>query len=150
MNRAQKAMEMFDRNVNCSQSVLWAFAGDYALEESDALRVATGFGGGMGRMANACGAVTGAFMVLGLARGMRTPEEQSKKSATYGLVQEFARRFTAKNSSIVCRDLLGVDISTPEGSKAANEAGLFNTTCRALVGDAVKILEEMLDSKAAK
>jgi C_GCAxxG_C_C family probable redox protein len=148
MDRAKHAMDFFDKKANCAQSVLWAFASDYGMDEKTALRVATGFGGGMGRMANVCGAVTGAYMALGLARGMSSLGEQEKKTAVYGLVREFTRRFTEKNSSILCKDLLGFDISTEEGHSAAVEKGLFKSTCPALVGDAVKILEAMLVEKA--
>jgi C_GCAxxG_C_C family probable redox protein len=150
MEKSQRAREFFDKNANCAQSVLMAFAKDYGMDAETALRVATGFGGGMGRMGNVCGAVTGAFMAFGLARGMCKPEEQDKKTATYDLVREFSRRFTEKYPGIACKDLLGVDISTPEGSKAADAAGMFKTKCPAFVGDAADIVEKMLAEKSGK
>jgi C_GCAxxG_C_C family probable redox protein len=150
MEKSQSAKEFFDKNANCAQSVLMAFAKDYGMEAETALRVATGFGGGMGRMANVCGAVTGAYMALGLARGMRKVEEQDKKTATYDLVKEFTRRFTEKYPGILCKELLGVDIGTPEGSKAANAAGMFKTKCPAFVGDAADIVEKILSEKSGK
>jgi C_GCAxxG_C_C family probable redox protein len=150
MTRSEKAREVFDKNANCAQSVLLAFAEEYGVDGGTALRAATGFGGGMGRTANVCGAVTGAFMALGLARGMRTLEEQDKKTATYDLVKEFSRRFTEKHKSILCKDLLGVDISTPEGSKAANAGALFKTQCPIFVGDATEIVEKLLEEKGGK
>ena len=147
MNRAENAAVLFDRNANCSQSVFQAFAGDYGVEDAVALRIATGFGGGM-RIPSVCGAVTGAFMALGLARGMGSVAEQDKKKATYALVQEFTRRFTQKHGSVMCADLLGVDIMTAEGNKKASDQGLFGTKCRQFVSDAVTILETMLAEEA--
>jgi C_GCAxxG_C_C family probable redox protein len=148
MDKSKQAMEYFDKKANCAQSVLWAFAPDYGMDQKTALRVATGFGGGMGRMGKVCGAVTGAYMALGLARGMSSLADQQNKPAVYGLVREFSRRFTEKNSSILCNDLLGFDISTEEGHSAAEKLGLFKSKCPAFVGDAVKILEEMLAEEA--
>lgn len=150
MEKSQIAGEIFDKNANCAQSVLMAFASDYGVNDETALRVATAFGGGMGRMANVCGAVTGAYMALGLARGMRKVEEQDKKTATYDLVKEFTRRFKEKYPGILCKELLGVDIGTPEGSKAANAAGMFKTKCPAFVGDAAEILAKLLAENSGK
>jgi C_GCAxxG_C_C family probable redox protein len=144
MGKAQQAVTLHGKGCNCAQAVLCAFATELGLEEEAALRIATGFGGGMGRTGGTCGAVTGAYMVLGLARGMRDPEEKSRKDATYTLVREFADRFKKKQGAVECRELLGVDVGTPEGLKAAHERDLFSTRCNELIRDAVTVLQGVL------
>jgi C_GCAxxG_C_C family probable redox protein len=144
MGKAQQAVALHGKGCNCAQAVLCAFAGELGLEEQAALRIATGFGGGMGRTGSTCGAVTGAYMVLGLARGMRDPEEKSRKDATYTLVQEFAERFRKRQGAVECRELLGVDVGTAEGLKRAHEQDLFSTRCNELIRDAVTVLQGVL------
>jgi C_GCAxxG_C_C family probable redox protein len=114
------------------------------MDEETALKIASGFGGGMGRMAGTCGAVTGAIMFLGLRFGGATPDREAKERV-YARVREFADRFKARNGSLLCRDLLGCDIGTPDGYETGKT--LFTTTCPKYVRDACKILEEMLSSK---
>jgi C_GCAxxG_C_C family probable redox protein len=144
MSRADSAADnMTLRKMNCSQSVLTAFCEELGLEKSLALKLALGFGGGMGRCGNTCGAVTGAYMVIGLKQDLKAENAQPIKEKTYSLVKEFNRRFTAVNGSTQCRDLLGTDISTPEGHDAANAKKLFITLCPKLVHDAVEIVEGM-------
>jgi C_GCAxxG_C_C family probable redox protein len=142
--RADRAAELHAKGANCAQSVACAFAESLGVDEQTMMRAATGFGGGMGRLASTCGAVTGAFMALGLAHGMRTPGEAEAKERTYADVREFAKRFAAKNGNLACRDLLGVDIGTPEGLARAREEKLVATRCPGFILDAVAILEEML------
>ncbi len=144
MSAADKALALHDRGANCAQAVLGAFAEKLGLDAETAMRVATGFGGGMGRLAGTCGAVTGAFMALGLARGMRKPEEKETKEAAYALVREFARRFAERNGALACRDLLGEDIGTSKGLQAARDKNLFATRCGGYIRDAAGILESML------
>lgn len=144
MSAADEALALHDRGANCAQAVLGAFAEKLGLDREDAMRVATGFGGGMGRLAGTCGAVTGAFMALGLARGMREPEQADAKETVYGLVREFARRFAEQNGALACRDLLGEDIGTPKGLQAARDKNLFAARCGGYIRDAAGILESML------
>jgi len=141
MNRTEIALSRFAEGFNCSQSVLSAYA--EGIDRETALKIASGFGGGMGRMAETCGTVTGAFMVLGLKFGAASPDREAKERV-YGKVREFADRFKARNSSLDCRDLLGCDISTTEGHQAARDRNLTATTCPKFVRDAIEILEEML------
>lgn len=108
------------------------------------LGVAGAFGGGMGRMGETCGAVTGAFMVIGLKYGKRRADDDEAREKTYELVNEFADRFKSRNKSIVCRQLLGHDLSTVEGRDAVAEKNLFLTVCPKFVDDAGEILEEIL------
>jgi C_GCAxxG_C_C family probable redox protein len=106
------------------------------------MQLAAGFAGGM-RCGETCGAVTGAFMVLGLRHSSADCATAAARAETYARVVEFADRFRERNGALACRELLGCDISTPEGLKQAKEQGLFRTTCVKMVKDAAEILEAM-------
>jgi C_GCAxxG_C_C family probable redox protein len=140
--KIQQARDCFAKGFNCAQSVLLPFAVEMGLEREMALRVAGAFGGGMGRMGHTCGAVSGAFMVIGLKYGKvhEDDDEAQTKEKAYALVREFAARFAARHGAITCNELLGCDISTPEGHHRAAEMGLF-ARCPKFVQDAVEILE---------
>lgn len=141
-NHLEHADRLFMKRYACSQAVLAAFSEEYGLEQELAIRVAAGLGGGMGRMAEACGALTGAFLVIGLHYG-GTP---STKEKTYKKVRQAAEMFRERNRGCInCRDLLGCDVGTPEGVREAKDKKLFKTACRQFVRDAVEILEEILD-----
>lgn len=114
------------------------------LDHELALKVAGALGGGMARMGEQCGAVTGAFMVIGLKYGKTKTEDDGARERTYELVGEFVKRFKSRHGSICCRELLGYDLSNPEGRKAAYEQGLFTTLCPQIVKNATEILEEIL------
>jgi len=138
MNEADRAEQLFRGTCNCCQSVLGSMSPNLGLDEVTALRLGTAFGGGMGRMGGVCGAVTGAFLVLGLRYG--DPEEaEASKERVYGLVRTFVEEFRELNGSITCRELLGCEIGTPEGMAEAKEKGLFDTICVKFVRNAVDI-----------
>ena len=145
MQREMEAAALHRKGCNCAQAVLAVFSEALQMNRETAMRVATGFGGGMGRSGNTCGAVTGAFMVLGLARGMRLAEDAAAKESTYALVREFSRQFAQKHETLACRELLGVDIGTADGLQAARERGLFTSRCNDLIRDAVVILGTILE-----
>ena len=136
MEKAEQAVELFNQGYCCSQAVLAVFSEDLGLSKENALKIASGFGGGM-KMAQLCGAVTGAIMALGLKNG---PDKN--KMTEY--VLEFVKKFEGINGSVICRELMGCDICTPDGMQAAKEKDLFNALCPKLVQDASEILEEML------
>lgn len=145
MSDVDAVVELFKGGCACSQAVLGVYGPRYGLDEGKGMRVAAGFAGGM-RLAETCGAVTGAFMVFGLAfcgDGCRTAEG---RKAAYGAVTSFAKKFSDRHGSLVCRDLLGCDISTPEGAREATEKGLFRSKCVELVRDAAELVEETLPS----
>jgi len=106
-----------------------------------ALKIAASFGGGMARTGKTCGAVTGGLMALGLKYGYTAPEG---RDATYGIAQEFMRRFEEKHGSLVCRDLIGFDISTPENRERTQQSGMFQKICPGLVRDSAEIVQELL------
>jgi C_GCAxxG_C_C family probable redox protein len=130
--------------MNCAQSVACTFAEDLDADRGLTLRLATGFGGGMGHTGGTCGALTGAFMALGLAFGMKEPADQAAKQKTYALVAEAAKRFREQTGATACPDLLGLDIGTPEGLQAARDRNLFKTRCPGYVKAAAGIVEELL------
>jgi C_GCAxxG_C_C family probable redox protein len=144
MNGKELACSRFKGGFSCSQAVFSAYAEQLGLDRETALKIAGAFGGGMGRMAQTCGAVTGAFMVIGLKYGAIDAEDKETKERAYALVRKFADRFKSRHGSIACQDLLGCDISKPEDEKVAREQKLFETICPKLVKDAAEILEEML------
>ncbi len=144
MDKIEAAVSSFNDGFSCSQAVLSTYGNDLGLDRETALRVAAAFGGGMGRMGATCGAVTGAFMVLGLKYGSPDEEDSDAKEKTYEQVRQFARRFVKEHGSLICNDLLGCDISTSHGREEASEKGLFTTLCPKLVGSAGEILEQLL------
>jgi C_GCAxxG_C_C family probable redox protein len=137
------AVDCFNSGFSCSQAVFSTYSQELGLDPKTALKVAGAFGGGMGHIGETCGAVTGAFMAIGLKYGKTRPEDNDAKEKTYALVQEFATRFKAINGSIRCKELLEFDISTPDGMKAAREKGLFKTLCPKYVKDAAEIIEQL-------
>ena len=144
MKKTEKATSTFKKGFSCSQAVFSTFAKELGADENTVLKLSDAFGGGMGRMALTCGAVTGAFMVFGLKYGRTSADDGEAKQKTANLVREFAQKFEERNKSIVCKELLNCDISTDEGSKYAKESNLTATICPKLVTDAVEILEEIL------
>ena len=139
-NAVDVATARLKKGYTCAQSVFSAFAERMGMDFETAVKVASGFGGGMGG-APVCGAVVGAFMALGLKYGETAPGGFKK---TAPLIEEFAERFKAQHQSINCRDLLGCDLRTPEGLQTAKEKNLFATVCTGAVADAATILNELL------
>jgi C_GCAxxG_C_C family probable redox protein len=138
------AVACFQEGFSCSQAVLSACSERFGLDRETALRVAGAFGGGMARRGETCGAVTGAFMVIGLKHGKIKAEDNAAREKTYELAKEFTVRFTSKNKTIICKELLGYDLSTPEGREAVKEKKLATTICPKFVQDAVEIVEEIV------
>lgn len=143
MTHEEKALNYFSSNFNCSQSVLAAFSGEVGIEEKTALMLATNFGGGA-RKAEMCGAVSGALMVLGMMFGHCESENNDAKSRAYRISEQFMNRFIEKNGSVVCRDLLGYDLTLPDDKKIIAEKNLFKTRCPELIASAVQVLEEII------
>jgi C_GCAxxG_C_C family probable redox protein len=145
MDNVERALSRFEQGFSCSQSVLSAYGPQLGLDAELALRVSGAFGGGMARMGRTCGAVTGALMAIGLQRGSTKADDDEAKDACYDLAREFVDRFEARHGSITCQELLGYDISTPEGRALAKEQGLFATLCPKLVQDAAEIVGQILE-----
>ena len=144
MSGIEKAISSFRGDFNCAQSIFSAYATQYGLDRDTALKLATGFGGGMGRLQNTCGAVSGAFMVISLKYGMGIDGDLEARDKTYQLVREFSNRFQEMHGSINCKELLGCDINTPEGKEYYDQNDFFEKKCFEYVKDSAKILKEML------
>lgn len=144
MDKKDIATACFKSGFNCAQSVISTFSQEYAMEQEQAFRVAAAFGGGMGRRGATCGAVTGAYMAIGLKYGAIVAEDKAAREKTYALVNQFAEEFQARNGALLCNDLLGVDVSTSDGREFARKEGRFDILCPKFVGDAAEILEEIL------
>jgi len=144
MNRRERAEATFKEGFSCSQAVLAAFSDEFDISQETALRISQGFGGGMAKMAETCGALTGAFMVIGLKHGRTRAEDDAAKEKTYALCHELVRRFRARYGTLRCRELLGCNIGTPEGAKIARDEKLHDDLCSELVVSAAEILEDLL------
>ncbi|MDH7512602.1 MAG: C-GCAxxG-C-C family protein [Clostridiales bacterium] len=144
MNRSESALQSFRQGWSCSQAVLSVFCESLGLEREKAFKISQAFGGGMARMGKTCGAVTGAMMVIGLKHGRTRPEDEKAKEKTYALVLEMARRFQERHGSLVCRELIGFDLSTAEDHEQAKKHGVFESLCPQFVADAVTILEGLI------
>ncbi|MGM9600511.1 MAG: C-GCAxxG-C-C family protein [Faecousia sp.] len=144
MNRADRAIELFHNNFNCSQAVFTVFATEYGIREDLALKLATSFGGGA-RNGEMCGAVSGALMVLGLKFGHFHADNPEEKQRAYSLVSEFVKRFIEVNRSIVCRDLLGYNLAKEDEFERIVSEGLYETICPNMVRTAVDIVEQIID-----
>ena len=143
---AIKAMELFKEGFNCAQSVFLAFDDYYEMERSMALRLSSSFGGGMGRLREVCGAVSGMFMVAGVLYGYDAPDAYEEKTAHYERIQELAHSFQEQNGSIVCRELLGLnkkeDSPIPE---KRTETYYKKRPCVQMVGMAAAIMEQYIE-----
>ena len=143
MNDVESSVDRFLNGCACSQAILVTYAERLGLDSGHAMKLAAGFAGGM-RMAETCGAVTGAFMVLGLHGCDDDCDTGKGREKVYSLVTEFATRFEQRNGTTRCKELLGCDISTEEGLQAAKDRDLFKTRCAEAGRDAAEILEEMM------
>ena len=135
-----KALNLFEEGYACSQSVLLAFAEQFNLDETTAKLVASTFGGGMGRLREKCGAVTGGFMVLGLAHGNTDPKDMDTKLAAYDKVQELNRKFELLNGTTICAELLAPYANEDEIAQRLHH----KLICRKVVGDAAGLTYDMI------
>ncbi len=146
--REQKAMQLFKEGYNCAQAVLLTFCDVTGLDFSEAARLASTFGGGMGRLREVCGAVSAMTMLLGLTEGYDDPLDKEAKKQTYRLVQQLAGEFKKENGSIVCRELLGASKEkqtyVPE---ERTEEYYKKRPCVELVGMCARIFDEYYNNK---
>jgi C_GCAxxG_C_C family probable redox protein len=144
MSKAEEAVTIFNGGCNCAQSVFTAYSGDFGVDKNLALSMAVGFGGGMGRVQDVCGVVSGAVMILGLKSGFKEGDGRDKINKAYKTVHDFIDRFTAAKGTIKCRELLGgCDLSSEEGQKRFKEADLKGS-CRDFVRLSCDLLDELL------
>ena len=145
--RRERALQCFAEDLHCSQSILAAFSEECGITEEQAFRLGSCFGSGM-RKGDVCGACTGALMVLGLMYGEIRAGDREGRQRTNELNDLMMNRFSEVNGSCLCNDLLGCDIRTPEGVQYARDNHLFTEFCPKMVESAVRILEEIIQSRS--
>ena len=147
--KSQQAKENFAQGYNCAQAVLLAFCEETGLSREQAAKLASTFGGGMGRMRDVCGAVSAMFMVEGLLQGYSDPTAKEEKSELYARVRTLADRFREKNHSIICRELLIDTETTPGGEPEARTKEYYERRpCGCYVEDAAYLIAEALSESA--
>lgn len=143
--KAVQAKALFEQGYNCAQAVFLSFAADYGINNATASALSSSFGGGMGRLREVCGAVSGMFMAAGLQFGGYSPDDADAKKALYARIQELAKRFEAENGSIICRELLGLSVSREAPTPQARTSEYYKKRpCSELVACAARIFDEYL------
>ncbi len=145
MTNSEKAVETFWKGFNCAQSVILVYAERYHIDKEVALNLTSGFGSGIARTQETCGAVTGAVMVLGLAVGKGNNDFPERKEEIYSRIQQFIKSFKEKNSSTKCRDLLNCDINTEEGIYYYDVHELHRKVCMKCITNAIEILDGIIE-----
>lgn len=144
-NHSELARSYFLEGYNCAQAVLLAFCEELDLDEKTAARISSSFGGGMSRLREVCGAVSGMFMASGLFFGYEDAKDDVTKKELYTINQELANRFKERNGSIICRELLGLDHKKDAPTPSARTTEYYKKRpCADLVADAAEVLEGML------
>ena len=141
----ERAKALFERGYNCSQSVVLAFCEPLGLDMETMAKLASSFGGGMGRLREVCGAISGMLMIVGLAKGYSSPDDREGKIQQYARVQELAAAFQRDHGSILCRDLLGLSVHSeaPIPEERTPEYYL-QRPCALYIAYAAALLEQML------
>ena len=146
-DRALKARKNFEQGYNCAQSVVLAYSDLFGTDEETLLMISSPFGGGMGRLREVCGAVSGMSMVAGALERNVNPQDTESKRRCYALVQKFAERFMEMNGAIVCRTLLGLDREKDSPEPEVRTPQYYKKRpCAMLVEDAARIVGEYLNS----
>ena len=146
----EKANELFDRGYNCAQSMLYAYGKDLFENGGPVLKVASGFGGGISSMGETCGAVSGSLMALGLHFGPENPADHEQKEKLKEINREFLAIFEERHGSLKCRDLLGADMSNPDGAKFIRENGVIDKVCPAIIRSASEIMDAIIQKYEAQ
>ena len=139
-----KAIQSFRGGLNCAQAVVTSFSENLNFDKNMAEIISCGFGGGMGRLGETCGAVTGSYMALGIFN-QKFPDNASRKEATYALIQEFSKKFKQIYGTTDCKTLIRCDLKTEEGHKYAKENNLFETVCEKCIKDSIEILNQLIE-----
>lgn len=144
-SHGEKAKQLFMEGYNCSQAVLGAFCDECGIDFDTAMKLSSSFGGGMGRLREVCGAVSGMFMVAGLIYGYDDPKGQEEKTKHYERIQQLAKEFQMENGSIVCRELLGLAEKKSEPvPEVRTEQYYKKRPCPEMVEMAARIMEQYI------
>jgi C_GCAxxG_C_C family probable redox protein len=148
LSKRELAMSLFNGGMNCAQATFVAFCEETGMDRDTALRISSSFGGGIGRLREVCGAVSGAAMAAGMLYGSHDPLDQEAKAAHYAFVQDLALRFKQENGTYICRELLdlpeGPDSPTPE---PRTETYYRLRPCAEYVGSAAEILAQAIQAR---
>jgi len=147
LSPGERAEALFLTGYNCSQAVLQACAPRFGLAQEVAAGIATAFGAGISFQGMQCGAVSGALMVIGLQYGNCSAEDKAGKALAYGRSQAFIKRFKERHESVLCRELLGIDLGQPGELERGREMGLFEQVCPGFVREAVEIVSALLEEE---
>lgn len=147
-NHQERAVSLFNEGYNCAQAVFAAFCDETMMDFDTAVKLSSSFGGGMGRLREVCGAVSGMFMAAGLLYGYNDPKDTEAKKQHYTLIQKLAAKFKEKNGSIVCRELLGLDHKHDGPAPEARTVAYYKKRpCAEYVRCAAEILDELIAEK---
>jgi len=148
---SELARKLFLQGYNCAQSVFVAFCDETGLDINTALKISSSFGGGMGRLREVCGAVTGMFMVVGMKYGYTNPSDKKAKAKHYELVQDLAKQFEKENGAIICRELLDLSVKNDNPVPDDRNKNYYKKRpCAKLVEEAARILDEYILKKEEK
>ena len=143
----EKALELFRRGYNCSQAVMLAFCDVMDMDEKTSLKISSSFGGGIGRMREVCGAVSGMFMVAGMLYGYTDADDSQGKNNHYKRIQQLASQFKELNGSYICRELLkDVAYTTDHISAERNEEFYKLRPCERMVCDAARLMDQYIEN----
>ena len=142
--KPDQAADTFKNGFNCAQAVFATYAEEFGIDRTEALKISCGFGAGMGRRQEVCGAVSGAILLIGCKHGKTIREDNAANELTYKLVRELSEKFIAKHGSISCKELLGCNLLTPEGQQFFKENNFRDLKCALYVHDASELAEAML------
>lgn len=140
MSKSNEAVELFNQGYNCSQAVFSVYSDELGIDKKIALKIAHGFGAGMGKLQEVCGAVTGAFMVLSLKYGSAAANDTVEKERIYGLIREFAHRFEKRNKTIICKKILEADLINDDRAATTHKV---KAICPEMIKNAIEILAEL-------
>jgi C_GCAxxG_C_C family probable redox protein len=144
MTKSAQTLASFKDGFTCSSAVFSSFSEELGLDSETAKKISCGFGAGISKTGNICGAVSGAIMVIGLKYGKTKEGDDAATEKTRALVRKFIQEFTEHHGSVNCTELLGYNLSNPAEYEKARDSKLFVTKCPELVGDAAAILEKIL------
>ncbi len=144
-NHTEIAISQFDNGFNCAQSVLYSFCDDLNIDKDTALKISCGFGGGMGRNGEVCGAVTGGIIAIGAKYGKNSFGNKEDTEITFSKTRELMNTFTKTHGTYICRKLINeCDLTTEDGQKNYKELDLKNKVCKKCITSAVEYLEKII------
>ena len=151
MTHGEKAKAYFEQGYNCAQAVTLAFAEEMGLDKESAAKMVSSFGGGLGRLREVCGCVSGMALAAGALYGYSEPEAKEEKADHYALIQKLANEFKERNGSIICRELLaGINNDTNPVPEERTESYYKKRPCAELAYVAAQILEEEMAHRESK